>query len=60
MARTPATTEMGIEADCHISDTGVAAGSAALYDRDGPLGISSIVALVNSANRIDLSDARAR
>lgn len=59
LARTPATTEMGIEADCHISDTGVAAGSAVLYDRDGPLGISSIVALINADSRIDLSGTRA-
>lgn len=59
LARTPATTEMGVEADCHISDAGVAAGSAILYDRDGPLGISSTVALVNSADRIDLSRTHA-
>lgn len=55
LARTPATTEMGIEADCHITDAGITAASAVLYDRDGPLGISTVAALGNSANRIDLA-----
>lgn len=35
LARLPQGLELGLEADNHISDAGVAVGTATLYDRQG-------------------------
>ncbi|WP_327141248.1 acyl-CoA thioesterase domain-containing protein [Nocardia sp. NBC_01327] len=55
LARMPRGTEMGIESDNHISAEGVAACSAVLYDREGPLGTCVVTALSNAARQIDLA-----
>ncbi|GGK36965.1 acyl-CoA thioesterase domain-containing protein [Nocardia camponoti] len=46
-SRLPIGTEMGLEADNHFSDDGIAAGSAVLYDAQGAFGICTTTALAN-------------
>lgn len=58
LARMPVGTEMGIEADNHISVAGVAVCAAVLYDRDGQLGTCVVTALSNAERQLDLAASR--
>jgi hypothetical protein len=55
LARLPVGTELGIEADSHLSDTGIAACAATLYDSAGPVGICTVSALANAQRSLDLA-----
>lgn len=55
LARLPRSEDIGIEADEHISDSGVAVGSATLFDRDGVFGTGTVVAVSNAGRQIDFS-----
>ncbi|MFI9507101.1 acyl-CoA thioesterase domain-containing protein [Nocardia sp. NPDC052566] len=53
-ARLPSSTEMGIEADDHLSADGIAACSATLYDADGPIATSTVSAIAGERQQLDL------
>lgn len=55
LARLPRSGDIGIEADEHLSDAGVAVGSATLFDRDGAFGTGTVVAVSNAGRQIDFS-----
>ncbi|MFE3543175.1 acyl-CoA thioesterase domain-containing protein [Nocardia sp. NPDC059177] len=51
-SRMPIGTDMGIEAESHLSDEGIAAGAAVLYDEQGAFGICTTTALANERRQI--------
>ncbi|MGW6424481.1 acyl-CoA thioesterase domain-containing protein [Nocardia sp. NPDC055053] len=51
-SRMPIGLEMGIEAESHLSDDGIAAGAAVLYDAEGAFGICTTTALANEHRQI--------
>lgn len=55
LARLPRSGDIGIEADQHISDSGVAVGTATLFDHDGVFGSGTVVAVSNAGRQIDFS-----
>ena len=55
LARLPRSEDIGIEADEHLSDAGVAVGTATLFDRDGVFGTGTVVAVSNAGRQIDFS-----
>ncbi|MDV8001992.1 acyl-CoA thioesterase domain-containing protein [Rhodococcus sp. IEGM 1408] len=59
LARLPRSGDIGIEADEHLSDAGVAVGSASLFDRDGVFGTGTVVAVSNAGRQIDFTRRRA-
>lgn len=58
LARLPRSDDIGIEADEHISDAGVAVGAATLFDRDGVFGTGTVVAVSNAGRQIDFGNRR--
>lgn len=56
LARLPRSEDIGIEADEHLSDAGVAVGSATLFDRDGVFGTGTVVAVSNAGRQVDFSN----
>lgn len=56
LARLPRSGDIGIEADQHISDAGVAVGTATLFDHDGVFGTGTVVAVSNADRQIDFSN----
>jgi hypothetical protein len=52
LARLPLSVGLGISVSHRSSDSGVSVGSAVLFDRSGPLGTSSVVALANARNAV--------
>ena len=56
LARLPRSRDIGIEADQHISDAGVAVGAATLFDHDGVFGTGTVVAVSNAGRQIDFSN----
>lgn len=55
LARLPRSVDIGLEADEHLSDAGVAVGSATLFDRDGVFGTGTVVAVSNAGRQIDFT-----
>lgn len=53
LSRLPRSADIGLEADQHLSTDGIAVGTATLYDREGPFGTGTIVAVANGGHRID-------
>ncbi|MGW5921910.1 acyl-CoA thioesterase domain-containing protein [Nocardia fluminea] len=51
-SRMPVGDEMGLEAESHLSDDGIAAGAAVLYDEQGAFGICTTTALANARRQI--------
>ncbi|MDO3649475.1 acyl-CoA thioesterase domain-containing protein [Nocardia mangyaensis] len=51
-SRMPIGTDMGVEAESHLSDDGIAAGAAVLYDTEGAFGICTTTALANAHRQI--------
>ncbi|WP_280341444.1 acyl-CoA thioesterase domain-containing protein [Nocardia neocaledoniensis] len=51
-SRMPISAEMGIEAESHLSDDGIAAGAAVLYDTEGAFGICTTTALANEHRQL--------
>ncbi|MCX4092620.1 acyl-CoA thioesterase domain-containing protein [Nocardia sp. alder85J] len=54
LARMPVGTEIGAEADNHLSRDGVAVGTATLFDREGAFGSSMVTALANAGRQISV------
>lgn len=55
LARLPRSEDIGIEADEHLSDAGVAVGTATRFDRDGVFGTGTVVAVSNAGRQIDFT-----
>ena len=55
LARLPVGTGLGVEAEAHLSDDGIAACAATLFDTEGPVGICTVTALAAVDRRLDLS-----
>ena len=55
LARLPRSGDIGIEAEQHISEDGVAVGTAALFDHDGMFGSGTVVAVSNAGRQIDFA-----
>jgi hypothetical protein len=53
LTRLPSSMELGLSAIDRAQDSGVAVGSAILFDRDGPFGSASVVALANPVAGVD-------
>ncbi|WP_446222692.1 acyl-CoA thioesterase domain-containing protein [Nocardia sp. IBHARD005] len=51
-SRMPVGHDMGLEAESHLSDDGIAAGAAVLYDEQGAFGICTTTALANERRQI--------
>nr|WP_237088144.1 acyl-CoA thioesterase domain-containing protein [Nocardia seriolae] len=56
LSRNPIGAEIGIEADNHTSDCGLAAGAATLYDREGRFGLCVVSAVAHAVAGLDLSE----
>ncbi|WP_306796239.1 thioesterase family protein [Nocardia sp. XZ_19_369] len=56
LARLPVGSEVGVEADSHLSTDGVAVGSATLFDRTGPFGTCVVTALSNARRQVDFTN----
>lgn len=56
LSRLPRSEDLGLEADQHLSTNGVAVGTATLYDREGPFGTGTVVAVANGGQRIDFGE----
>lgn len=58
LARLPRSDDIGIEADEHLSNGGVAVGTASLFDRNGVFGSGTVVAVSNAGRQIDFTRRR--
>ena len=58
LSRLPRSGDIGLEADEHLSDAGVAVGTATLFDRDGTFGTGTVVAVSNAGRQIDFTARR--
>jgi hypothetical protein len=56
LARLPRDEWIGVQADSHWVDDGVAVGTATLFDSDGPFGSGMVTALSNPAAQIDFTN----
>jgi hypothetical protein len=56
LARLPVGSEVGVEADSHISAEGIAVGSATLFDRSGSFGTCVVTALSNAERQVDFAN----
>lgn len=55
MARLPIGCGIGLRVDQHQSYDGISIGSATVFDRAGPFGVASIVALANAERAVDMA-----
>ena len=53
LSRLPVGEEVGVEADHHIGEDGVAVGTSVLFDSRGPFGAGMVVALANKHRQVD-------
>ena len=56
LSRPPVSQEIGLSALSRYARDGIAVGTAIVFDRQGPIGISSVTSLANSRRTVDLSD----
>lgn len=54
LARGPAGTEIGLSAVDRVEHAGIAVGTAAMFDRAGPLGSVMVTALANARRAVDM------
>jgi acyl-coenzyme A thioesterase PaaI-like protein len=54
LAREPAGVEIGLLATDRVEHDGIASGTCAMFDREGPLGTVTIAALANARRTVDL------
>lgn len=59
LSRLPEGPELGLQALDRVSADGIAVCAANLYDRTGPLGVSTITALSNARRQVDIAAALA-
>ena len=55
LARLPASLEIGLAATDRVDVDGVAVGTAAVFDRRGPLGTAVVSSLANAARSVDFT-----
>ncbi|MBB5917290.1 hypothetical protein BJY24_006202 [Nocardia transvalensis] len=55
LSRMPIGPDVGLEADNHLSEDGIAVGAATLFDRHGAFGSALITAVANAARQITAS-----
>ncbi|MQY17472.1 acyl-CoA thioesterase domain-containing protein [Nocardia macrotermitis] len=55
LSRMPVGRDIGVEADNHLSERGIAVGTATLFDRHGAFGSCMITAVANAARQITAS-----
>ena len=53
LTRLPATMELGLSTIHRAEDSGISIGTAALFDREGPIGTATVTALFKRARSID-------
>ena len=53
LARLPVSLEVGLAAIDRVSDAGIAVGTAAVFDRQGPLGNAMVASIANTARTVD-------
>ncbi|GAA4393484.1 acyl-CoA thioesterase domain-containing protein [Tsukamurella soli] len=58
LSRLPVGSGLGLRALDHLAVDGVSTGVATLFDREGPVGTATVVALANTRRQIDLTAAR--
>ncbi len=58
LTRLPASMELGLSAIDRSEGGGVSVGTAVVFDRDGPLGSASVVALANPVSGVDPANRR--
>jgi hypothetical protein len=56
LARLPVSREVGLAAVDWVSADGIAAGSATVFDRQGPIGTSTVASLANARRTVDFHD----
>lgn len=55
LSRLPRSEDLGLMAEDHFSEAGVATGMVTLFDREGAFGSASVVAVSNAGRQIDFS-----
>jgi len=58
LTRLPVSMELGLSAIDRSEDDGISVGTAVVFDRDGPLGSASVVALANPVSGVDPANRR--
>jgi Thioesterase-like superfamily len=53
LSRLPDSPEVGLAAMDHLSEDGISVGTAAVFDRRGPIGLAVVTALANSRRAVD-------
>ncbi len=53
LARMPEGLEIGLAAEDRVEEDGIAVGTAAVFDRSGPLGTATVTSLVNARRAVD-------
>lgn len=56
LSRLPVGMQVGLAALDHLEHDGIAVGTAAVYDREGPIGTASVSALANAYRTVDLGN----
>lgn len=57
LARLPISAEIGLSAVDHVAHAGLSVGTAAMFDRQGPLGTAVVTGLVNGRRSVTFTDA---
>jgi hypothetical protein len=60
ISRLPNAIELGLSALDRTVNDGIAVGTAAIFDRQGQLGIATVVTLANAANKVNIGSRGAR
>ncbi|GGN72015.1 acyl-CoA thioesterase domain-containing protein [Nocardia rhizosphaerihabitans] len=55
MARVPNGSAIGIEAELHMSDSGIAVGAASMFDRQGRFAVCSVSSVAHAVSSLDVS-----
>jgi hypothetical protein len=55
LSRLPVSTEIGLAARERFAHDGIAVGTAVVFDREGPIGISTVTSLANARRTVDFT-----
>jgi hypothetical protein len=55
LSRLPVSTEIGLAARERFAHDGIAVGTAVVFDREGPIGTSTVTALANARRAVDFT-----
>jgi hypothetical protein len=56
LSRLPVSTEIGLTARERFADDGIAVGTAVVFDRQGPIGTSTVTSLANARRAVDFTE----